>query len=122
MRIRWYADEDAMDSDLVDALRRRGVDVVTANNANMVGHDDEEHLAYATTHDRVLYSFNARDYMKLHALYLRSGRSHAGIVLGPQQQWSVGEQMRRLLRLMATLDAEEMHDRVEFLGAWGDEA
>jgi len=32
----------------------------------------------------------------------------------------VGEYMRRLLRLMAHLTAEEMHNRVEFLSAWGE--
>ena len=31
---------------------------------------------------------------------------------------SVGEQMRRLLRLLGALTAEEMRNRVEFLSAW----
>jgi hypothetical protein len=31
----------------------------------------------------------------------------------------VGEQMRRLLRLMAAKSAEEMENQVEFLSAWG---
>jgi hypothetical protein len=36
MKIRLYLDEDAMDWDLVQALRTRGVDVTTANLENMV--------------------------------------------------------------------------------------
>jgi hypothetical protein len=35
-----------------------------------------------------------------------------------QQRYSVGEQMRRLLRLIDTLTAEEMRNRIEFLSAW----
>jgi hypothetical protein len=35
-----------------------------------------------------------------------------------QQRYSVGEQMRRLLRLIKTLTAEEMRNRIEFLSAW----
>jgi hypothetical protein len=35
-----------------------------------------------------------------------------------QQQNSVGEQMRRIVKLAATLTAEEMQDRLELLSAW----
>lgn len=42
----------------------------------------------------------------------------AGIILANQQQYSVGEQMRRILRLIAAKSAEEMRDWVEFLSAW----
>jgi len=52
--------------------------------------------------------------------YMAEHRSHAGIVLARQQQYSVGKYMRRLLKLMAHLSAEEMHNRVEFLSAWGE--
>jgi len=47
-------------------------------------------------------------------------KAHTGIVLAPQQQYSVGEYMRRLLKLMAHLTAEEMQNRLEFLSAWGE--
>jgi hypothetical protein len=36
MTVRLYVDEDAMDSDLVQALRVRGGDVVTALEAGMI--------------------------------------------------------------------------------------
>jgi len=39
--IRLYIDEDAMDKDLVQALRARGVDVMTALDAGMIEHSDE---------------------------------------------------------------------------------
>jgi hypothetical protein len=49
---------------------------------------------------------------------MQAGESRAGIILAVQQRYSVGEQMRRLLRLIDTLTAEEMRDRIEFLSAW----
>ena len=63
--------------------------------------------------------FNRGDFYGLHTAWLRSGRSHAGIVLS-RQDLSVGEQMRRLLRLISRLSAEEMRNRVEFLSRWGE--
>jgi hypothetical protein len=119
MRIRLYIDEDSMDRSLVHALRARGVDVVTALDERMIERSDREHLEYATGRGRVLYSFNRRDFYRLHTLYLEQGKTHAGIILARQQHYSVGEQMRCLLRLMAARSAEDMRDKVEFLSAWG---
>lgn len=115
MTIRLYLDEDTMDKALVSALRARGVDVLTAHESNMIERKDDEHLVFATAERRVLYSFNVGDYCRLDG----QGRSHAGLVLAQQQRYSVGDQMRRLLRLINTLSAEQMQNRVEFLGAWG---
>ncbi len=118
MMIRLYFDEDCMDHDLVQALRARGVDVITALEMGMTAVPDEEHLDWATMHGRVLYSFNMGDFYHLHTVWLAQGRSHAGIILAPQQHYSVGDQMRRLLRLIVARSAEEMRDHVEFLSAW----
>ena len=118
MQARLYIDEDAMDDDLVQALRLRGADVQTALEAGLVGRPDEEHLAYAAEEGRVLYTFNVGDFMHLHGEYMSASRSHAGIVFGDQQRFSVGEQMRRLLRILALRSAEEMRDGYEFLSAW----
>ena len=81
MTIRLYVDEDAMDNDLVQALRARGVDVVTALEVGMIEREDEEHLDHATAQGRVLYSFNVGDFYRLHTTYLAEGKSHAGIIL-----------------------------------------
>lgn len=67
MRLRLYLDEDAMDSDVVRALRSRDVELVTAFEAGMVGQIDEVHLKYATSQGLALYSFNITDYAVLHA-------------------------------------------------------
>ncbi len=118
MTIRLYVDEDAMDKALVQALRARGVDVITALDVNMIERPDEHHLAYASAQGRVLYSFNVGDFSRLHTTFLAQGKSHAGIILARQQHYSVGEQMRRLLRLIAAKSAEGMQNQVKFLSTW----
>jgi Domain of unknown function (DUF5615) len=118
--IRLYFDEDSMWHALVTALRARGIDVQTALDAAMIARTDEDHLAFATAQGRVLCSFNVGDFYRLHTSYMAQHKLHTGIVLARQQQYSVGEYMRRLLRLMTHLTAEEMHNRVEFLSAWGE--
>ncbi len=119
MKIRLYMDEDSMDHDLVDALRLRGVDVTTALEQGMIDRDDLDQLNYATAQGRVLCSFNARDFNRLHNEYLAQGKQHAGIILVQQQRYTVGEQMRRLLKLIAAKPAEAMQNHVEYLSAWG---
>jgi hypothetical protein len=44
MKIRLYFDEDAMDADLVHALRIRGVDVTSALEEGMIRRSDADHL------------------------------------------------------------------------------
>jgi hypothetical protein len=112
-------DEDTMDQNLVAALRARNVDVVTALEGEMIERDDAEHLDYATDHGRVLCAFNIRDYYRLHSEYLSQGKPYAGMILMRQQYYSVDEQSRRLLHLLASKSAEEMVNWVEFLSAWG---
>ena len=119
MRRRLYFDEDSSDTDLLRALRLRGVEVVAAAGSGMQGQPDEAQLRWATQHQHVLYSSNRGDFLRIHSDLMRSGRSHYGIVLGVQQRYSVGEQMRRLLRLADKLSADEMINRIEFLSAWG---
>lgn len=118
MTFRLYCDEDVMDHDLVDALRSRGMDVTTALDANMIDRDDEEHLDHATRQGRVLFSFNRRDFHRLHTQYLALGKTHAGIILANQQQYSMGELMRRILRLSAAKSPAEMENQIEFLTVW----
>ena len=108
-----------MDGDLVSALRSRGVDVVTASEAGLTAKTDEEQLAAATEPGCVLYTFNVSDFHGIHTKWVDGGRGHGGMILASQQRYSVGEKLRRILRLRATISAEEMRNRVEFLGNWG---
>jgi hypothetical protein len=109
--VRLYLDEDSMRAGIVRALRARQVDVITAQDADLVGrHSDEEHVAYATEHGRVVFTFNRGDFARLHKTYIASGRHHAGIILSDQLETSMI--VRRLFRLLAELSAADMYDRL----------
>src|SRR5947208_11232739 len=98
MKIRLYLDEDTMNGSLVWALRSRRIDLTTALEQGLTNRADDIQLARATSLGCVLYSFNAGDYLALHTEYITQGKHHAGILLAPQQRYSIGEQMRRLLK------------------------
>lgn len=117
--IKIYVDEDAVHGALVVALRSRDVYVLTALEAGLTECDDEKHLAFATGRGCALHSYNISDFYRLHTEWINSGREHAGMILARQQRYSVGEQLRRILRIRASATAQSMRNRVEFLGNWG---
>lgn len=107
-----------MDADLVRALRIRGVDVTTALEQRLIRRDDVDHLEFANSQGRALYSFNMGDYQQLHSEYLKLGKHHSGMILAQQRRHSLGDQMRRLLKIVAQISAEEIKDSIVFLSAW----
>ena len=119
MRIRLYLDEDSMSRSLARELRARGLDITTTITEGMLGQSDAMQLEYATGLGRVIYTYNVRDYYQLHTEYLTQGKTHSGMILAHQRPYSIGEQIRRVLKLVAALSAEEMQNRAEYLSAWG---
>jgi Domain of unknown function (DUF5615) len=120
-QIRLYTDEDSNRRAIVQALRERDVDVITSLEANRLRYPDSEQLTWATKQGRVIYSGNVRDFYRLHTEFLTSGQNHAGILLMQQQRFSVGEQVRGILKLLETRSAEEIQNHVEFLSDWLDQ-
>lgn len=118
-QIKIYIDEDAMDSDLVAALRSRGVTVITVSDAGLAEKSDDEQLAFAAEQGCVLYTFNVSDFYRVHTVWAGAGQEHVGMILAPQQRFSVGERLRRILRLRAGTTTAQMRNQVEFLGNWG---
>jgi hypothetical protein len=117
-QLRIYIDEDAMDTDLVAAFRSRGVFVVTVSDTGSAGQSDSAQLTLATREQCVLYTFNVADFYRLHTEWLRDGRGHGGMILAPQQRYTTGEQLRRLLWIRASMRPKDMLDHVEFLSNW----
>lgn len=117
-QIRLYLDEDALQDALVQALQNSGVDVVTVADADKLSFSDEDQLTWAAQHMRVIYSFNMGDFHCLHSVFLAEAKSHHGIILAPQQRYSIGEQLRGLLKLIAERSAEDMINQLVFLSAY----
>lgn len=107
-----------MDSDLVLALNSRGVTVSTPLDAVRTERSDEDQLSFATKRGCVLYTYNVGDFCRLHSEWIGAGRKHAGIIVARQQHFSVGEQLRRILRIRTSVSAEAMRARIEFLANW----
>jgi predicted nuclease of predicted toxin-antitoxin system len=110
--IRLYIDEDVHES-IAPALRRHGYDVLSVREAERRGFSDAEQLAYAVAEGRVLFSFNAADYMALHLEYLSHGQEHAGIVIS--KQVPISETVHRLLILLDQVSAEEIKNQLRWL-------
>ncbi len=65
----------------------------------MNARDDETQLIFATGHARVLVTANTSDFAALHHKWQLGGKHHSGILIIPQQRFSTGEVVRRILRL-----------------------
>jgi hypothetical protein len=110
-----YFDEDASQVAIVTALRRRGIDVLTANEAGREGRTDDDNLQFATSQGRAVYSLNANDFTRLHGEFLARGDHHAGIIIIPRQRYSIGEKVRRILELVENADADALKNSLHFL-------
>lgn len=107
-RIRFYLDEQVARA-VASALRRRGVDVLTVQDAGLLGAADEEHLSRALRERRVIFTQDT-DFLRLHA----RGSKHAGIVYAAQGT-GVRSIIQGLMLIHQVLQAAEMRGNVEFL-------
>jgi hypothetical protein len=117
-RIRLYLDEDTIKSAFVKALENADLDVMTVADVGMLGYADEEQLIWSTQQKRVIYSFNIGDFCRLHRDYMIQSKTHTGIILAPQRQYSIGQQLKGLLKLVAANSAEDMMNQLIFLNAY----
>ncbi|MCA9950467.1 MAG: DUF5615 family PIN-like protein [Anaerolineales bacterium] len=106
--VNFYMDEHVHPA-ITRGLRLREIDVLTAQEANMLGASDKEHLKLATNLGRVVFT-NDDDFLKLHA----AGIEHAGIAFA-HQRTSIGRVVRALTLIHEILSVEDMTNRVEFL-------
>jgi hypothetical protein len=119
VKSKFYFDEDSADKPLVEALRARGLDITVPSENGQLERPDADQLHWCMQNQRVLITSNIDDFYALHSELLRQGKSHSGIVAIQQQRFSIGERLRRLLKLWSTLSAKDMINRVEFLSHWG---
>jgi hypothetical protein len=107
--IRYHLDEQ-IPTAIGAGLKQRGVDVTTAADAGLIGAGDLEHLAFATTNQRVLVTHDS-DFPRLHSL----SPIHCGIAYCHQDKYAIGPLIQLLFVLHQCYSAAEMEGRVEFL-------
>lgn len=109
MPLRFHLDE-SVHLAVAEGLRRRGIDVTTPRDADLLGAPDDAHLAFAHTNARVVVTHDA-DFLQLAG----RGVSHSGIAFCHNQSRSIGQMIRALELLWMTDDAEGFQARVEFI-------
>ena len=112
MKIELFLDED-VHSGLAHALRKRGYDVIHAQELDRKGRSDSDQLLFASRQERCLFSFNVKDFVILHNQHAKNQQEHWGIIVSKQLPFS--EAMSRLLRLLQHSSKETMKNRLEFL-------
>jgi len=115
MRVKFYLDEDVPLS-FSEALKTRGVDVLSTQQAGNKGLADLEQLLFAVEHKRVMITHNKKDFMLLHKNFIEMKKQHQGIIL--TDQLPVGVLLKRVMKLWFTVDSDEMINRLEFLSTW----
>ena len=113
-----YTDEDVTVK-LARELRRRGYKAVTTQEAGQMETDDDNQLAYATTHGYAILTYNQGDFCQRHVEYCLASKEHAGIIIASRKA-SLGETLRRLLRLLDSATAEEMRGQIKFLSEYAE--
>lgn len=108
-RIRFRFDEHVPHA-VARALRRGGIDVETANDADAVSRPDADVLAACLTAGRVLVTYD-HHFLQFHA----RGAPHAGIVYADQGSRSIGEVVDYLVLLADVYTPADMDGRVEYM-------
>jgi uncharacterized protein with PIN domain len=107
-QIRFYLDEHIPNA-VAEGLRRRGVDVLTVQEAGRSGLSDPEQLAFALSEQRMVITMDS-DFLILAS----HGITHAGIAYaGPNR--SIGEMIGSVMLLYDVLTQNEIINHVEFL-------
>ena len=107
-RLRFRLDEHLTHA-IAHALRRHGVDIVTAAETGTVGLPDDRLLALCLAEGRVLVT-NDKDHLRLH----EEGTPHAGIVFSAHGARSTGEMVAFLLLAAYVIPPEEIANNAEF--------
>ena len=111
--LRGFADVHVVHA-IVQALRRRGMDVATARQRGLHEADDSDLLAAALVEERVMLT-NDTGFLVLAASCSANNETFAPIYFWPQQGRAVGEMVRRILREASLEDYPSGCSKVHFL-------
>jgi predicted nuclease of predicted toxin-antitoxin system len=98
---------------LAKQLCNQGFDVTSSQEVGLLRESDDKQLAYAAAHQRAIVTFNFSDFVRLHEMYVAESKEHWGIILSTRIPTS--QLMRRLLRLLHSVTAEELRNQLRWL-------
>ena len=108
-QIRFHLDENVSNA-IAEGLRRRGIEVTTTSEVELISVSDEDQLAFANSQKRVLVTHD-HDFVALH----QTGITHSGIAYCSKNRRSIGEIIGILSLIWELLEPEEMQNHIEFL-------
>lgn len=101
-------------SAVTEQLRRRGIDVVTAQDDGSDTLADEELLSRATTLGRVMFTFDIR-FKALAEDWQRQGKPFAGLAWGHPMRLTIGQMVLDLELIAQATDPADWQNIVERL-------
>ncbi len=108
-----YTDAD-VDGRLAKQLRSTGYDALSASEADNRTLSDPEQFEFAIREQRTLLTHNARDFEPLFRKLWVEDRGHFGLIIS--EKLPIGELLRRVIRLLETVPADEMKNNFRNLG------
>lgn len=99
---------------ITEQLRRRGVDVLTAQDDDSGDLDDEQLLSRSTSLDRVMFTFDIRFKARAED-WQRQAKPFAGLVWGHPMRLTIGQMVLDLELLAKATDPPEWQNAVERL-------
>lgn len=110
-----YVDAD-LATRIVYMLRQRGYECRSAIEDGHGAASDEMVLTRATQLGMTVLTNNERDFSPMARRWSDAGQEHAGILISQQfRNRELGEFLRRLLRFLDTVTADEMRNTVRYL-------
>ena len=114
--IKIYLDED-VHTYIASALRLRGWDALTTEEAEQRGTNDIDQILFATRRGYSILTYNVNDFPRLHYENISQGNTHAGIIVGTRED--PRHNIRALLNLLNTLSTETITGQLVYLNNWG---
>lgn len=108
-----FADEHVQEA-IVVGLRRRGMDLVTVQDLDMRGADDDVLLDKARQLGRLMLTSD-QDFLVIHAQWMNASKDHAGIAYWPGGWLKVGEAVRRIIEYAGSTNAEQARNTLHYL-------
>ncbi|MBI4823185.1 MAG: DUF5615 family PIN-like protein [Nitrospirae bacterium] len=104
-----YADEN-IESSIIEGLRRRRIEVISARELGFIGKPDEFHIRQASEIKTVILTHDS-DFLKIAG----SGINHRGIIFAHPKNLSIGQCIREVELIVNILTDKDMENHIEFL-------
>ena len=112
---RLHLDMDASRRDVYTALLDKGYDVTRTPHQDIQADASNEYqLLWATSHQRILLTFNIKDFVNL----AKKHPFHVGIILANQRSISISQLIAALSRILTETDAESWVGQVRWIQDW----